>query len=148
MNKIKLIIFSLFILTSNGFANIRHHSTYNYQIIRVIDGDTIEFAVNFLPKSLKPSLSLRLSGIDTPDINAHAKCPEENKLGQKAKEFTTDFINNSQSIYIDIIKCDKYGGRVDGDIIGDRKSLRRALLKNHLAIPYKGDKKPNWCNIK
>lgn len=139
------LILLLFSISAN--ANARLPSSYNYKITKVIDGDTVEFVADFLPEPLKPSLSLRLYGVDTPDIGHHAKCPKEDFLGMRAKNFTQDFINNSHTISVVIIKWDKYGGRVNGDIIGDGKSLRRALLRNHLAVEYKGDKKPDWCSI-
>jgi len=38
-----------------------------YEITRVIDGDTVEIAVDFLPSPLPPRLSIRVMGVDTPE---------------------------------------------------------------------------------
>ena len=39
--------------------------TYDAQIIRVSDGDTIVIAALFLPQPLKPELAVRVFGVDT-----------------------------------------------------------------------------------
>jgi len=46
-----------------------------YEITRVIDGDTVEIAVDFLPKPLPPKLSIRVIGIDTPEKAPRARLP-------------------------------------------------------------------------
>ena len=119
---------------------------YDYKIIRVIDGDTVEIEANFLPAPLKPSLKLRIYGIDTPEKKSRAKCDLEAELSKKATAFTQKVINESISKKIKIRKWDKYGGRVLGDIILDGKSLELLLLNEGLAKPYDGGKKLSWCN--
>ena len=119
---------------------------YDYKIIRVIDGDTVEIEANFLPPPLKPSLKLRIYGIDTPEKKSRAKCDLEAELSKKATAFTQKVINESISRKIKIRKWDKYGGRVLGDIILDGKSLEALLLNEGLAKPYDGGKKLSWCN--
>lgn len=119
---------------------------YNYKIIRVIDGDTVEFQAQFLPKPLKPSLSLRIYGVDTPE-KLSANCEMEHALAMEATEFTKSLIEHSKKQQIIIKNWDKYGGRVDGDIILDGKSLRASLLEKGFAHLYYGDKKkPSWCD--
>ncbi len=41
--------------------------TYDAQIIRVNDGDTVVISAPFLPKPLKPELAVRVYGVDTPE---------------------------------------------------------------------------------
>ena len=52
-------LLSLFAITA--FAN-----PYDYKVTRIIDGDTVAFEANFLPAPLKPELSIRVLGVDTP----------------------------------------------------------------------------------
>jgi endonuclease YncB( thermonuclease family) len=59
---------------------------YNWQVVRVVDGDTLEIANEFLPEELK--LFVRIKGIDTPEKESRAKCQKEKILGQSASEFT------------------------------------------------------------
>lgn len=119
--------------------------TYDYPVIRVIDGDTVEFQAAFLPKPLKPVLSLRVLGVDTPEKGSTAKCPEEKVLGIKASNFTKELLARRQTTQIVIQEWDKYGGRVLGDVVFDGKSLRQLLLDNGYARPYNGGKKSSWC---
>ena len=57
-------------------------ATYDAQVIRVSDGDTIVIAAPFLPAPLKPELAVRIYGVDTPEkdteLNVHKKTSERN----------------------------------------------------------------------
>ncbi len=48
-------------------------ATYDAQIIRVSDGDTIVIAAPFLPAPLKPELAVRIYGVDTPEKGHRAQ---------------------------------------------------------------------------
>ena len=117
----------------------------SYPITRVIDGDTVAFEAKFLPPPLKPELSLRIYGVDTPERGARAKCQQENERGQAATLFIHNVLRNAKSYRIVIMEWDKYGGRVLGDIIVDGMSLRSMLITNGLAREYYGDAKLGWC---
>lgn len=119
--------------------------TYDYPVTRVIDGDTVEFRADFLPKPLKPVLSLRVLGVDTPEKGSTAKCPEEKALGIKASNFTKELLARRKTTQVVIQEWDKYGGRVLGDVLFDGKSLRQLLLDNGYARLYDGGKKSSWC---
>lgn len=120
--------------------------TYDAIITRVIDGDTVAFKADWLPAPLKPELSIRVYGVDTPEKGFRAKCKEEAKLGLDATDFTTSAIRSSKSQKIVLIDWDKYGGRVLGDIILDGKSLRKMLIVGGYAREYYGAAKKSWCN--
>jgi endonuclease YncB( thermonuclease family) len=49
--------------------------TYDAQITRVIDGDTVAFAAPWLLDPLKKELSIRVFGVDTPEKGHRAQCP-------------------------------------------------------------------------
>ena len=116
-----------------------------YEITRVIDGDTVEIAVDFLPSPLPPKLSIRVMGIDTPEKAPRAQCNAEAALARKASAFTKDAVANALEVDIKILKWDKYGGRVLGDVYLDHQSLAQSLISAVLARPYKGDAKKSWC---
>lgn len=130
----------LFLLTTAAQAE-----TYDYPITRVIDGDTVEFQAPFLPAPLKPLLSIRVLGVDTPEKGVRAKCPEEAALGEAASKFTKKMVIDSKKHQVTLVKWDKFGGRVLGDVILDGKSLSVELIKQGYARPYFGDKKASWC---
>lgn len=119
--------------------------TYDYKILRVIDGDTIEFQADFLPAPLDKKLSLRIYGVDTPEKYPRSKCEIEKGLSEDAKDFTESLISKSKSHKIIIKNWDKYGGRVDGDVILDGKSLRASLLEKGFSKLYYGGPKTSWC---
>lgn len=117
----------------------------NYKILRVVDGDTVIIDAPYLPKPLKPELSLRILGIDTPEKDFRAKCKVENDLGHQATDFTVNKIASAKSINVEIVQWDKFGSRLDGNIIVDGESLATLLINNNLARPYNGEKKKSWC---
>lgn len=116
-----------------------------YEITRVIDGDTVEIAVDFLPEPLPPRLSIRVMGIDTPEKAPRAQCDAEAALAKKATAFTKNAVANALEVEVVILKWDKYGGRVLGNVYLDHQSLAESLVSAGLARHYKGDAKQSWC---
>ena len=120
---------------------------YDYPVTRVKDGDTVEFEAKWLPAPLKPVLSLRVLGVDTPEKAPRAKCAAEAERGERATAFTKQAIQNARRIEIELVSWDKFGGRVLGDVIIDGKHrLSQLLIDNQLARPYHGEAKTSWCN--
>jgi endonuclease YncB( thermonuclease family) len=121
---------------------------YNWKVIRIVDGDTLEIANEFLPQELK--LFVRVKGIDTPEKTPRAKCVKENNLAQKASNYTKNSIEkaqkNHQKITFSEIKWDKYGGRIVAKVMIDDEDLGQQLVRNGLARVYYGEKKKTWCN--
>ena len=120
--------------------------TYDANITRVIDGDTVAFEAPFLPEPLKKELSVRVFGVDTPEKGFRAKCPQEDQRGQNASAFTKKMIAQSTKRQVVLMDWDKYGGRVLGDVLLDGKSLRAMLIENGFAREYYGEAKTSWCN--
>ena len=120
--------------------------TYDAVITRVIDGDTVAFQADFWPAPLKPELSIRVFGVDTPEKGFRAQCPSEAARGAAATEFTKKAITAAQHRQIVLIDWDKYGGRVLGDVILNGQSLRSMLIQNGFAREYYGEAKTSWCN--
>jgi len=132
------ILFTIILLlaSSNAYA-------YEWQILRVVDGDTIEIKNECFPTELK--LSIRVLGIDTPEKGSRANCEKEAKLAEKASKFTKEFIGKNKTATFRNIKWDKYGGRLLADVEINGKSLSDELIKNGLARSYDGKKKGSWC---
>jgi endonuclease YncB( thermonuclease family) len=120
--------------------------TYDTQIIRVSDGDTIVISAPFLPAPLKPQLAVRIFGVDTPEKGFRAKCESENQRGLAASEFTKKAVQASTQRQVILYDWDKFGGRVLGDVLIDGKSLRVLLIQNGYAREYYGLAKESWCN--
>jgi len=134
------------LLPLSGYAQKQKEGvTYDAKITRVIDGDTVAFEANFLPAPLKPELSIRVFGVDTPEKGHRAQCQSEDLLGKAATNFTKDTIANAKNLKIVLMGWDKYGGRVLGDVIVDGNSLRMALINKGYAREYYGEAKQSWC---
>jgi endonuclease YncB( thermonuclease family) len=142
-------IITTILLTFTAFAYAQKTPqgvTYDANILKVSDGDTIVIAAPFLPAPLKPQLAVRIFGVDTPEKGFRAKCESENQRGLAASEFTKKLVNASQKRQVILYDWDKFGGRVLGDMILDGKSLRQQLIANGFAREYFGEAKQSWCN--
>lgn len=120
--------------------------TYDAQIVRVNDGDTVVIAAPFLPAPLKPELAVRIYGVDTPEKGFRAQCPSEDQRGQAATAFTKNAVATTQKHQVTIYAWDKFGGRVLGDMVLNGVSLRAELIRNGFAREYFGEAKQSWCN--
>ena len=121
-------------------------ATYDAQILRVTDGDTVVIAAPFLPAPFKPELAIRVFGVDTPEKGHRAMCPSEAQRGEAASAFTKNAIAQGGKFQVTMYGWDKFGGRVLGDILINGQSLRAALIANGFAREYYGDAKQSWCN--
>ena len=145
MRKLLLLLLAVPVL---AFAQKmpKNSATYDAQIIRVSDGDTIVIAAPFLPAPLKPELAVRIYGVDTPEKGHRAQCPQEDQRAQVASQYTKQLIAQGGKIQVTLYAWDKFGGRVLGDIIVNGQSVRAGLIANGLAREYYGDAKQSWCN--
>lgn len=119
---------------------------HDWKVLRVVDGDTIEFEATWVPAPLRQRILLRVYGVDTPEKGHRAQCPQEASRGQAATEFVRNAIANSRTVRAAITEWDKYGGRILGDVILDNGvSLRALLIQNGMARAYFGEAKQSWC---
>ena len=120
--------------------------TYDAEVVRVNDGDTVVISAPFLPAPLKPELAVRVFGVDTPEKGHRAQCPSEAQRGEQASAFTKNAVKSTKKHQVILYSWDKFGGRVLGDIVLDGVSLRAELIRNGFAREYYGDAKQSWCN--
>lgn len=118
---------------------------YSWRVIRVVDGDTVQFEAPWVPAPIAQRISVRVFGVDTPEKGHRAQCPREAALGQRATEYTRNMIASATNVRVALRDWDKYGGRVLGDIIMDGRSLRTSLINEGLAREYFGESKTSWC---
>ena len=143
----KKFILLLLVLPLLAFAQkTPKGATYDAQILRVTDGDTVVIAAPFLPAPFKPELAIRVYGVDTPEKGHRAMCPSEAQRGEAASAFTKNAIAQGGKFQVTMYGWDKFGGRVLGDILVNGQSLRAALIANGFAREYYGEAKQSWCN--
>lgn len=115
------------------------------RIISVYDGDTFRGQVNAYPKWFGENVGFRIYGIDTPEKGWRAKCEKERLLGDKAQKLSEQLLINGKHIEFDVVKWDKYGGRILANVRVDGVDIAELLLEKGLAVKYDGGKKPKWC---
>lgn len=139
MKKIALFVAALCVSTAAA-AN-----PYDYTVVRVLDGDTVVVEAPWSPAELGKEISLRVMGIDTPEKGGRAKCPKEAALGEKATAFAKEKIKPGQIVQVNLISWDKFGGRIDADVLLAGKNFGQMQIEAGLARPYKGEAKSDWC---
>jgi endonuclease YncB( thermonuclease family) len=149
MKKFLLVLLAVPVLAFAQGKMPKNSATYDAQILRVTDGDTVVIAAPFLPAPLKPELAIRVFGVDTPEKGHRAMCPSEAQRGEAASAFTKNAINQAAAakgkFQVTMYGWDKFGGRVLGDILINGQSLRAALIANGFAREYYGEAKQSWC---
>ncbi len=150
MKKFLLILLAIPVLVFAQGKVPAKSATYDAQILRVTDGDTVVIAAPFLPAPFKPELAIRVFGVDTPEKGHRAMCPSEAQRGEAASAFTKKAIESAAAgggkFQVTMYGWDKFGGRVLGDILVNGQSLRAALIANGFAREYYGEAKTSWCN--
>jgi len=149
MKTLKLLAITLasLVIASSSYAQKTPKGvTYEANIIRVTDGDTVVIAAPYLPAPLKPEIAVRIFGVDTPEKGFRGQCDSEKQRGEAASVFTKNAINSTQKHQVVLYGWDKFGGRILGDVLLNGVSLRAELIKNGFAREYYGDAKQSWCN--
>ncbi|MGB8818086.1 MAG: hypothetical protein WCC66_09230 [Rhizobiaceae bacterium] len=126
---------------------------FNYveaKVVEIIDADTMKLEIFLWPQQTVTT-SVRLKGIDTPELN-DAKCLKEKLLSEEAKTSIEQKFPVGSWVLVSDVVFDKYGGRYVADVkrwLSDRlKSASDELLENERwAVPYDGGAKiHNWCS--
>jgi endonuclease YncB( thermonuclease family) len=118
------------------------------KVIKVYDGDSITIAAKLpFENSLLYRFSVRLNGIDTPEIKG--KNEDEKEAAKNARDALSKLILNK---YVSLKNVDneKYG-RILADVYLDELHINDWLVKERYAVRYDGGtKKPptSWLNYK
>jgi endonuclease YncB( thermonuclease family) len=121
------------------------------RVIKVYDGDTITIATK-LPFKMETPLyrfSIRLNGIDTPEMKGKDVTAEEKNAAQKAQKFVSNLVLNKY-VTLKNIKNEKYG-RILADVYIGEIHLNQLLLNERYAVAYSGETKlrpKSWLKYK
>lgn len=141
-----IIVLLLTILPVNAFSFFSRNNKglYKFDIAKVIDGDTIKVYIKDFPEALR-QVSIRIAGIDTPEIGSKARCVKEAKLANQARDFVIKFLDSSKKVRFKPLGYGKYG-RILADVYADDRNLATELVNANLAIAYSGGHRENyWC---
>ncbi len=105
---------------------------YNCEVIRIIDGDTVEARID-LGFDTQRIETLRLFGIDTPEIRG-----KEKEKGKIAKDWLENELKNADEVTIQTIK-DKTGsfGRYLAVLFCDGRNLNEQMITEKIAVQFK-----------
>lgn len=120
------------------------------RVIKIYDADTITIASK-LPYDSSPiyRLSVRLNGIDTPEMKGKNISEEEKNASINARDFVSNLTLN-KFVRLENVSSEKYG-RILADVYIGNIHLNELLLKERYAVPYDGGskKKPNsWLKYR
>ena len=108
------------------------------QVIKVYDGDTITIASRMpYPESPLYRFSVRLNGIDTPEIKG--KNEDEKEIAKKARNELTALIMNKE-ITLKNVQSEKYG-RILADVYLEDVCVNEWLIEKRFAVKYDGGTK-------
>ena len=130
------------------------------RVIKVYDADTITIAAKLPFKkgtnekgtnkdNILYRFSVRLNGIDAPEMKGKGITEEEKTAAHEAKQFVSNLILNKY-VTLQNVTNEKYGRILSDVYIGDTH-LNELLLKEHYVVPYDGGtkKKPSsWIKYK
>ena len=120
------------------------------RVIKCYDADTITIASK-LPYDTSPlyRLSVRLNGIDTPEIKGKGVSDEEKDAAKVARDFVANLVLN-KVVRLENIQSEKYG-RILADVYLGDIHLNKLLIKERYAVEYDGGtkKKPvSWSKYR
>jgi endonuclease YncB( thermonuclease family) len=112
--------------------------------VRNYDGDTFTVNIPGVPELIGRNISVRVRGIDTPEIKGRGACEKE--AARMAKKFLSSQLRAASKVHLKGIERDKYF-RILADVEVDGEDLAMKLKNAKLAVPYKGGRKEqvNWC---
>lgn len=143
-----LLIFITFFYSVSSFGNGDcDHDRTTFRCVTYVknyDADTITFNIGNIHPLLGDSISIRVAGVDTPEIRTKDPC--EKRVANQAKEFVANLLQNAKRIDLTNIKRGKYF-RIVADVELDGVQLSPLLLQHRYAYPYDGGTKLkiDWC---
>jgi micrococcal nuclease len=138
-------LFVVYFILSVAFARLALGADLSHvKVLSVHDGDTFTIQLSDQLSIFGSKISVRVKGIDAPEIHGKGKC--EYAKAQEAKHELETLLNTSKNVTLKSIARDKYF-RLLADVYADDHNVSDILLSKKLAYPYNGKTKAqmNWC---
>ena len=113
------------------------------KVIKVYDGDTITIGCYLFGEKTPYRLSVRLRGIDSPELKTKNKNEHDHACISRDK--LSEHILN-KTIILENVATEKYG-RILADVIYNGKNMNQWMVQNKYAVGYDGGTKqrdPSW----
>ena len=131
-------------MNTDYLNNVEYDDTIPYipelthgKVVKVYDGDTITIASQLPGSSTLYRFSIRLAGIDTPEIKSHNPVEKERAIYVRNQLHDLLF---GKIICLTNISMEKYG-RVLADIYLDDLHVNEYMIRQKYAYRYNGGKK-------
>lgn len=128
---------------------------YEAQLVRVVDGDTIEVTVTARAATRLPGRevelstsaveTVRLAGMNAPEM--HGKCDQEKMAARAAKLFLEERLRGAPLELVTRGEETERYGRVLADVQIAGVSVSAEMVLRGLAVPYHGERRDPlaWC---
>ena len=137
----------LFSLGKDYLQNTTYENTIPFippvskgKVVKVYDGDTITVASKILGSKKIYRFSVRLNGIDAPEIKG--KTQEEKNAAIISRDVLREKILG-EIVLLKDVKTEKYG-RLLATVYLNNINMNEWMLTNNYAIPYDGGKKTDF----
>lgn len=150
---IATIIFALWLGVGSPLRATTKPCQHDAQTFRCVeyvknyDGDTITVRIPQTHPLFGENISVRVVGIDTPEKTGKGPC--EKQRARDAQRLVANLLKSKTDIELRKVARDKYF-RVLAEVWIGNQSVGEILIKNKLAVPYNGGRKPastNWCAL-
>lgn len=110
-------------------------------VVSTIDGDTLKVTIPDVPDIFGKNLSIRIKGIDAPEIRATRLC--EREAARKAKDRLAILIARQP---VDLHHCerDKFYRLACNARTSSGTDVAQFMLEQGLAVPYANGTRINW----
>ena len=119
---------------------------YKCEIVRVVDGDTVDVNIDLGFNTWLWKERIRLKGIDTPE--SRTRDPEEKKAGLYAKGVVEGFlpVGSTQVLKTSKDKSGKFGRTLGDFVIFDgeedrQRTLVEYMIQHYIGVAYEGQSK-------
>ena len=115
---------------------------YRVEIVRVVDGDTVDVDIDLGFGVWLKKQRVRLYGIDTPE--SRTRDLNEKKYGLMAKEYLKEMISNGAILKTRLDGKGKYGRILGEFIVLDnevRVNVNQEMIDKHYGVAYYGQSK-------
>jgi len=111
-------------------------------IEEVYDGDTFFMDFEQIHPLFGKHIGISILNLDTPETRTRNK--EEKAFGLVAKAWAKKLLYEATLVTLENCSRDKYGGRVDADVIIDGQNFADIMKEKKLGYAYRGKKRKDW----
>jgi endonuclease YncB( thermonuclease family) len=121
------------------------HAELQVKLKSVYDGDTFKVDIEKLPDIFGRNISVRIAGIDTPEMKGALPCERDKAID--AKRLAESVLKSAKKLTLTNLARDKYF-RILATVHADHQDLAKLLLSKNLARVYNGKTKlkMSWCD--